>query len=344
MAPPTFAEATAIVAKDSHTYEVVNFPPEWCIGSVPHGGVVTSALLRVAALHFATTLSSARQPHTIIAHVEFLRRTQAGRALVSVRDVKVGRQTSTVHLSLSQGGDDLVVAYVTNGTDLSLGSGDGGVSLETGWALHPPPAAPAPADFARLAARGGDAHWAELRDRPFAEFRGAMGRLRMFVPRGARAGPARRSHVVEEWVRFASGERFTNESVGFVSDAWPQLLEGWGADPPAAVEGGKGEKGEKEKEQRQEDGKAVRERQRKAWHWYPTLVLNLDVKKALPPEGVEWLFVRLHAKQVKNGRLDYEIVIMDQAGDIVALSHHVVMVVDGERNLAKRRGTGESKI
>ncbi|KAI1485285.1 thioesterase-like superfamily-domain-containing protein, partial [Biscogniauxia mediterranea] len=311
---------------------------------VPHGGVVTSALLRVAALHFATTLSPARQPHTIIAHVEFLRRTRAGRgALVAARDVKVGRQTSTVHLSLSQDDDILVVAYVTNGTDLSLGGSGGGVSLETGWALHPPPPPP-PADFARLAAgRGEDAHWAELRERPFAEFRGAMGRLRMFVPR-ARARRPR--HVVEEWVRFASGERFTNESVGFVSDAWPQLLEeGWGADPPpAAVEGGKEGKEKEKQQQQEEDGKAVRERQRKAWHWYPTLVLNLDVKKALPPEGVEWLFVRLHAKQVKNGRLDYEIVIMDQTGDIVALSHHVVMVVDGERNLAKRRGTGESKI
>ncbi|KAI0598282.1 thioesterase-like superfamily-domain-containing protein [Biscogniauxia sp. FL1348] len=322
MEPPTFAEATAIVAKDSHTYEVVNFHPSWCIGSVPHGGVVTSALLRIASLHFSTTLSAQRQPHTLIAHVEFLRRTRAGRAArVAVRDVKRGRQTSTVHLALSQGGDeDLVVAYVTNG------SGGGGVSLATGWALDPAPT-PAPTDFARLAARGEDERWVELRERPFAGFRRAMARLRMYVPR---AGLAQRN-VVEEWVRFASGERFTNESIGFVSDAWPQILEGW-ADPPAEEE--EGEEG---------DGKAVRQRQKKVWHWYPTLVLNLDIKKVLPPKGVEWLFVRLHAKQIKNGRLDYEIVILDQTGDIVALSHHVVMVVDGERNLAKR-GAGESKI
>lgn len=27
--------------------------------------------------------------------------------------------------------------------------------------------------------------------------------------------------------------------------------------------------------------------------WYPTLLLNIDVKKSLPEEGCEWLFVRV---------------------------------------------------
>ncbi|KAJ2966894.1 hypothetical protein NUW58_g10560 [Xylaria curta] len=77
------------------------------------------------------------------------------------------------------------------------------------------------------------------------------------------------------------------------------------------------------------------------WLWYPTLVLNLDVKKALPPEGAEWLHVRVHSKHIENGRFDYEAVVSDQAGNIVALSHHVAMVVDGSRNVAAR-GAGES--
>lgn len=77
--------------------------------------------------------------------------------------------------------------------------------------------------------------------------------------------------------------------------------------------------------------------------WYPTLLLNLDIKKALPEEGVEWLFVRVDAKQIKNGRMDLESVIMDEGGDIVALSHHVAFAVGPERNLAQRN-TGASKI
>lgn len=79
---------------------------------------------------------------------------------------------------------------------------------------------------------------------------------------------------------------------------------------------------------------------RKAAYWYPTLLLNLDIKKSLPDEGVEWLFCRVDTKLMKNGRMDLEIVIMDAEGEIVALSHHVALVVGSERNVKKR----ESKI
>ena len=79
--------------------------------------------------------------------------------------------------------------------------------------------------------------------------------------------------------------------------------------------------------------------------WYPTVLLNLDVKKALPQEGVKWLFVRVRAKQIKNGRYDLEVIIMDEHNDIVALSHHVCLAVPASRNLAKRNrsGNGDKK-
>jgi hypothetical protein len=67
------------------------------------------------------------------------------------------------------------------------------------------------------------------------------------------------------------------------------------------------------------------------------VLLNLDVKKSLPEGGVEWLFVRVATKQIKNGRMDLEITILDEAGEIVALSHHVALAVPAERNIAKRK-------
>lgn len=82
----------------------------------------------------------------------------------------------------------------------------------------------------------------------------------------------------------------------------------------------------------------------KAKFWYPTLLLNLDIKKALPDEGVEWLFVRVDSKVIKNGRMDLDIVIMDKEGDVVALSQHVAFAVDLSRNLAVRKPGGESKM
>jgi len=68
------------------------------------------------------------------------------------------------------------------------------------------------------------------------------------------------------------------------------------------------------------------------------VLLNLDFKKVIPAEGLDWLFVRVAAKQIKNGRMDLEIIIMDAEGDIVALSHHVALALSADRNLAERNG------
>ncbi|KAI0844406.1 thioesterase-like superfamily-domain-containing protein [Daldinia vernicosa] len=298
---PTFSEATAVEALDSHTYSA-NFESEWCVGSVPHGGVVTSIFLRVAATHFRTTLAAQNQPHTISLHVEFLRRTQEGSATLVVRDVKLGRQTSTIHIALSQEGREEVVGYLTH----SNLAAEAGLSLKTLWSLYPSPPL-RPTSFAALLESGKDASWAEQTDKPHSKFRKVSNRVRTFLPRNGQVAPG----LIDQWVRLDSGERFTNESLGFVSDHFPSVVYGlWNM-----------EKGNI----------------RPPVFWYPTVVLNLDIKKALPPEGVEWLFSRVRAKCIKNGRMDLEVVIMDETGEVVALSHHVVLIVGAERNMAARR-------
>ena len=118
-------------------------------------------------------------------------------------------------------------------------------------------------------------------------------------------------------------------SLGYVADMWPQV-----------VEAHRDSNGQLPGIEKPADSKVPN-------FWYPTLLLNLEIKKVLPPEGVEWLFVRVRAKQIKNGRMDLEVVILDEVGDIVALSQHVTLVVGAERNVAERRkiaGSGESKI
>lgn len=71
--------------------------------------------------------------------------------------------------------------------------------------------------------------------------------------------------------------------------------------------------------------------------WYPTVLLNMDMKKALPEEGVEFLFVRIQAKRIRNGRFDLEVMIWDETGNVVVLSHHVCLVVSAARNTAQRK-------
>jgi len=103
-----FAAATAVEQISSHIYEG-NFLHDWCIGSVPHGGLVTSTFMSVAKLHFHTTLKKQNQPHTLALHLDFLRRTDTGKATFTVKDVKLGRQTSVVQVTLSQGEREEVV-------------------------------------------------------------------------------------------------------------------------------------------------------------------------------------------------------------------------------------------
>jgi len=64
---------------------------------------------------------------------------------------------------------------------------------------------------------------------------------------------------------------------------------------------------------------------------------------ALPEEGVPWLYSRVNSRQMSNGRMDLEIVVLDVDGKLVAISNQVALLVDAKRNL-KTRGKREAKI
>lgn len=281
---------------------------------MPHGGYVTSCILRVAHTHFSTTLRKQDQPHTLTLHLEFPRRTEIGLATCVVKDVKLGRQTSTIHVTLSQHGREEVLAYITQ-TNISKESG---VTFDTKWALSP---APYPVMSLEGMKNGSDPYWVEIDEMPFSGFRKATNRVRFFFPR---AGQKVKS-LSDQWLLFRNGERFTQDSLGFMCDMFPQVVEKYShnSDPYHVTT-------------------ATGERKPLAMFWYPTVVLNLDVKKALPEEGVEWLFMRSRSKQIKNGRLDIEVIIMDEQGELIALSHHVTLVLSAERNMADRKRNGEN--
>ncbi|OLN87207.1 hypothetical protein CCHL11_03554 [Colletotrichum chlorophyti] len=305
-----FSDATKVAKLASHVY-AANLVSGWCIGSVPNGGYVASVILRVASTH----LAERDQPDTISAHFEYVNRTEVGPAILVVDEVKIGRSVSTLHITLYQ--HDLqsaapwfspssrkeVVGYFIN-TRIALQKG---LTLQTGWTLTPPPK---PADFALLALDR-DPHWVRrtrLSARAISYAR-AESNLEYYTPReGTRRG------IVDLWLRLASGEKFTNVTLGYVADAYPIVIEAW-------------------RPKRDEEQTPFRSDE---VFWYPTLALNLDVKKALPDNGAEWLFIRSLTKVIRNGRLDLEVVVLDESGDVVALSSHVNMILSAERNLKER--------
>ncbi|OAL06684.1 hypothetical protein IQ06DRAFT_321887 [Phaeosphaeriaceae sp. SRC1lsM3a] len=289
---PGWREATAVRKLSSNTY-ASTLHDDWCIGSVPNGGYVTGTILEVVKTHFATSLSKQDQPHTIALHIEFLRRTQAGPATFKVDDVKLGRQTSIVHVSMEQDGRQEIIAYVTN----SNMDKEEGFSFDTEYKLSPPVL---PVDLKKLE-HDTDPNWKRQGEMPFAKFRKASNRVTFYFPR---EGHALKSGA-DEWLCFSDGSNFDDTSIGFVADMFPQVIE------------------------RHRD-------QSQGPFWYPTLLLNLDIKKALPAEGVKWLQIRVEMKKIKNGRMDLEVYVHDAEGDLVALSHHVGFVLDASRNTAAR--------
>ncbi|KAK3360463.1 thioesterase-like superfamily-domain-containing protein [Lasiosphaeria hispida] len=310
-----FSEAVKIEKLDSHTYKA-NLSESYLIGLVPNGGYVGSCLLRAAMHHLAPR----GQPHPMTAHFEYFSRTEAGPAIIVIEDVKPGRQFSTLHLTLYQSAllphapwtvpgtsRREVAAYIT----MANLSAEAGLSLPSGWTLpHPPPPNP---DFAALRA-GRDQGWTDFRHMdgsPIAHLV-CLKNLQYFVPR--------RGHphlgVFDLWIRMASGEGLTTAALGFVADCLPYPVEAY---RPARGEEGLFGHGE--------------------IFWYPTVVMNLEVKTALPEEGVEWLRMRIQPKVIQGGRFDLEVVILDEAGRVVALSQHVNLIVGLERNTAKRGGS-----
>ena len=173
--------------------------------------------------------------------------------------------------------------------------------------ISPPPP---PVDLDALEKGGGDANWFHDSHPPLSDFRKAMKHVAFYLPKH-RPDPS----LVEQWVRFRPGGPghdfvpFTNDALGFVVDMFPLIVEQY----PLPAD---------EKQQTR---------------WYPTVALNLDIKKRLPPEGVKWLYVRVRAGEIRNGRMDLQIVVLDAGGKLVALSPHVSLILSAARNLATRR-------
>ncbi|KAK0728861.1 thioesterase-like superfamily-domain-containing protein [Lasiosphaeria miniovina] len=329
MAQPTsltpFSLASRVERLDSHTYKA-NLVDGYCIGTVPNGGYVASCLVRAASIH----LAARGQTDTLTAHFEFLNRTEVGPAIIVVDDVKPGRQLSTVHVTLYQHALLPQYPWITPGTtrkeiaaymtmaDLQK---EQGISLPTGWTLSQPSAPPPTPDFAALR-RGHDAHWEPLVFLPgnVLAYTRCLQNCAYYAPRGGQPSKS----TIDLWVRLASGEPFTNASLAYVADCWPYVVEAYRPSKEDAAAAAAA-------------ANSPLPFPQDSVFWYPTVVLNLDQKKTLPAKGLDWLRLRVQTKQIRNGRLDLEVVVMDADGELVALSQHVALILDSARNTGERK-------
>ena len=69
--------------------------------------------MSVAKKHFDTTLVGQNQPHLLLFQLVYLSPTALSQAHFHVRDVKLGRLASLIHVTLKQEGQEKALAYIT---------------------------------------------------------------------------------------------------------------------------------------------------------------------------------------------------------------------------------------
>ena len=243
-------------------------------------------------------------------------------------EAKLGTRTSTIHISLTQGELDqypAVVGYITQ-SNLTT---ETGLSLETAFSLHPPPLPIQSTDALR---KDEEPDWA-LTEKKFTKFRKAGSHVKTYLLRQGQVGQA----LIDQWLCFENGERFTQEALGYLVDTFPQIMESANGQGDLAKEMRllQARSASVSDVQESEATGTGLDKSQWAHFWYPTVTLTMDIKKALPGEGVEWLFSRVRAKQIRNGRMDLEVTVLDEDGDIVALSTHVALIVSANRNMTR---------
>lgn len=267
-----------------------------------------------------------------------------GPAIITAEDIKLGAQLSTIHLTLWQGGLLPEAPWITRGVSRRTVLGYAtlanlramsGITLETGWQVSPAAALPSPVpDFDALnASKGGDRFWEEQVTPPGKMLR-SLHNWRFFLPRGGTIEPG----VVDMWVCRSNREPVTQAGLAYLVDSFPYNVHMWLMSPGLRAllqtprEGG----GERVKN-------AHKKNDERAGLWFPTVVMNLEVKTAMPEEGLDWFAVRVQSKLIKDGKFDTDVMVRDKNGEVLALSQSVSMIVSMERNTA-RKGSAKASL
>lgn len=289
----TFKEATRLeaVAGQTGVYSV-DLKGDWVIGVVPHGGYLTGLLMHASGAYMAEHHPNLNQPDAISVHLEFVGKSAIGPATVHVKPVKLGRQLSVLSVSLHQQRVN-ITGFITHS---NLAQEDGSSLSTTRWNR----------DTLKIPDHEKDCELNLGVDDPGLFFRPASGKIDFAYLPDSPYGRVSEG-VTMQWVKWGSlegsGEGFTVESLGFVSDMFVPLP---GVHPDAGTKGP---------------------------IWCPTVNLQLEVKQAPPPGGWKWLFVEVRSELIQKGRHDIRVVIRNENREVVAIGGQMGLIVSFERNV-----------
>ncbi|OAA53297.1 hypothetical protein ISF_08911 [Cordyceps fumosorosea ARSEF 2679] len=334
-----FHDAVKLEQLDDTTFKV-RFDPQYCIGNVVNGGYSASCMA-IAASKYS---SKRGQPHVVSSQHIFPDRCSVGQAVIVIEDVKKGKMLSNIQVSVWQGAllDSApwfdreksrrpLLAYMVLA---DMDGFDASFSLPTAYKTHAELSAtsvPDP-DFKRLVRDNCDDNWTlSVPPGDWKKEAASLPGKALYVPKKGLFTPG----VFDMWVRMATGEKLTQQSMPFVVDLLPYELERYLFSPEAKEmidqlqnagklpksEGGSGSQKQGNKSQP---------------YWLATLALSLETKDLLPDEGVDWLHVKLLAKNLSGGKFDQTIEVRDESGDLIMLGHSVSLALKFDRNTTGR--------
>ena len=190
-----------------------------------------------------------------------------------------------------------------------------GISYTTDFVLNPPPPV---ANITRLL-DDSDPQWLSW-TYPWSpkSYLNAATHIRWFAP----VNGVQHTSIINLWLTpIAHNDSFTNETLASIADQWSPVLENYRSDSPFTSE--------RLASATKANDTAVGIDPNTPPFKYLTASMSLEMKNVLPPEGVRWLFLRAQAKEIQNGRLDAEILILNETLDLVAISHQVSFIITG---------------
>lgn len=262
-----------------------------------------------------------------------------GSAIVTVTDLKLGRGASTIQLAITQGDSDAPTAIaLATSTNFDVAVGP---TADTAWTLSPA-TKPLP-DFAAVDKRERDPNWVSYGfEEALIQF---TTQFECLTPRGGQVSAG----VIDQWFRYrpnVDGRKLTGPEISFFADGIPSISD------TLLANGGIFDAGRITRESHALDalnpGSTAGLKQtigdlRNLTVFNTTIVLDIAFQSRTDPfEGKggiqgQWAFVRGVAKAVKDGRMDMELVILDEKMEILAAASQVVYVLEAARNIRKSR-------
>jgi acyl-CoA thioesterase FadM len=297
------------------------------------GGCVAAILASAAQAHFTSTLAHLNQPDVHTLHIEFFRPCTPEASIIKVVDLKIGRGSCFIQLTLHQNNEPRCTALATS-TNFSISTGPtASTSIPFYPALRPLP------NFEHVETNIPDENW--LPSKTHGQILPFLKRMTFLYPIDGHPTPG----IIDYWCTFDSPEKMGLAHLAMLSDVAPSasdtLLHTGGIFDAHRIHRLKKAAASKSPGKPAIITNSLKEAA-KAKIWNTTLTMDFQFKRRLG-EGDRWCFTRVTTRVLEGGRMDLDLVICDEGLGTVCLARQSMLVVDGGRRFGKGKKEGEKE-